>query len=52
MPINDGKMTIFEGAHNNLPDENSQKAAEKILEVCQNATQHDLVIALVSGGKH
>ena len=41
---------IYEGAHNNLPDEASFNAAKEILRLCSQCDTNDLVIGLVSGG--
>lgn len=41
---------VYRGAANNLPDENSFKAAQKIVEVVRSCTPDDLLIVLVSGG--
>ena len=44
------RLEILEGAENNLPDQNSLKAAEKIVELVSSLTSRDPVIVLVSGG--
>lgn len=43
------KIKIVEAAHP-VPDAEGQKAAEEILAAVQGLTEHDLVIALISGG--
>lgn len=42
-------IEIVEAAHP-VPDENSERAAQKILAAVQNLTEDDLVICLISGG--
>jgi glycerate 2-kinase len=43
------KIKVFEAAHP-VPDDNSLRAAEEILQVVSGLTKDDLVIALISGG--
>ncbi|XP_076806824.1 glycerate kinase-like [Clavelina lepadiformis] len=50
LPINDGKIKIYEGAKDNQPDETAHEAAKEILKICERATEHHLIIALISGG--
>ena len=42
-------FTVIESGHP-VPDENSEKATEKFVEIAENITERDTVIALVSGG--
>lgn len=42
-------ISLIEAAHP-VPDENGLIGAEKIAEILENATEHDLVISLISGG--
>lgn len=44
------KIQVFEGAANNLPDEDSQKAAENIARVASSLKDTDLLLVLISGG--
>jgi len=50
LPKNDGKILIFEGARNNMPDPDACIAAQEIIRLCENATDENLVIVLISGG--
>lgn len=50
LPVVDGRVSLCEGATNNLPDEKSLAATNDILHMMRNATGDDLVITLVSGG--
>jgi len=43
-------VEIFEGAYNNLPDENSEKAAKAVVDMVSNLDKEDVVIVLISGG--
>jgi glycerate 2-kinase len=47
--VNCTDIEIIEAAHP-VPDENSERAARKILQAVQNLTKDDLVICLISGG--
>jgi glycerate 2-kinase len=42
-------INLHEAAHP-VPDENGVNAARKIIEIAKKATEHDLVICLISGG--
>ncbi|XP_022104039.1 glycerate kinase-like isoform X2 [Acanthaster planci] len=50
LPSAASKVTIIEGAKNNLPDSDSQRAAERITELTEGLGEGDLLIVLVSGG--
>eukprot|EP00092_Neocalanus_flemingeri_P003135 GFUD01003352.1.p1 GENE.GFUD01003352.1~~GFUD01003352.1.p1 ORF type:complete len:482 (+),score=134.38 GFUD01003352.1:159-1604(+) len=43
-------VKIIEGAKDNLPDENSQKAAMAVVDLVSNLSKEDVVIVLISGG--
>ena len=43
-------VEIIEGAYNNLPDENSEKAAKAVVDMVSNLDKEDVVIVLISGG--
>ncbi|XP_075215397.1 glycerate kinase [Lycorma delicatula] len=45
-----GVIKIFEGAKDNIPDENSEKAAKHIAELVKSLGKDDVLIVLVSGG--
>ena len=49
-PISDSNFWVSEGAQNNIPDNDSLTCTEYIINICKNATEKDLVIALISGG--
>ena len=40
---------MFEGARNNLPDEDAHRAALAILDLVKDLTQDDLLIILIAG---
>ncbi|GAB6022979.1 hypothetical protein CHUAL_007075 [Chamberlinius hualienensis] len=46
----DPKYCIYEGAENNLPDENSLLAANHILNLARNLQPNDTLLVLISGG--
>ncbi|MEN8191719.1 MAG: glycerate kinase [Bacteroidota bacterium] len=43
------RIKLIEANHP-IPDENGLKAAEQLVEICNNATEKDLIINLLSGG--
>lgn len=43
-------IKVFEGAKNNLPDENAEKGAEAVLNLIKNIDKNDLLLVLISGG--
>ena len=49
LPTANSKVRIIEGGVNNLPDDNSHRAAMDIYDLLQSLTEDDLVLALVSG---
>lgn len=48
--LNDKVFKIFQGAKNNIPDENSYQAAQDILELAKTLTANDVMLVLISGG--
>lgn len=50
LPIEGEKIRIMEGAKQNLPDKDAVHAATKIIDVCNLASDGDLLIVLISGG--
>ena len=44
------KVSVLEGARNNLPDEASEAATQAILEMVSNLGPRDVVITIISGG--
>ncbi|XP_060072763.1 glycerate kinase-like [Ylistrum balloti] len=46
----DSKITVYEGAKNNLPDKESHQAAEAIWDLVKNSNKNNLLLVLVSGG--
>lgn len=46
----DSKITVFEGAKGNLPDEKAQLASEEIKRLVEGLNESDLLIILISGG--
>lgn len=43
------RINLFEAGHP-LPDKAGVEATQKIYSICQNATENDLIISLISGG--
>lgn len=43
-------IQVYEGAKNNLPDEQAFRTSQKILEKCQSLSNCDVLIVLISGG--
>ncbi|XP_012728740.2 glycerate kinase [Fundulus heteroclitus] len=46
----DSRIKVMEGAKHNLPDDDSQKAAEGIKQLASELTEKDLLLVLISGG--
>ncbi len=46
---NNSRITVMEGAKNNLPDTDAQRSAECIREVASGLTEKDLLLVLISG---
>lgn len=42
-------VTVYEGAENNIPDENAQRAAMAVYDRAKCLTKKDLCITLISG---
>lgn len=49
VPNEDGPLQVFEGARNNLPDDNSLAAATAIVSLMSRLQETDLLIVLISG---
>ncbi|XP_028403959.1 glycerate kinase-like isoform X2 [Dendronephthya gigantea] len=47
---NGNKIEIIEGAKDNFPDENAQRAAIKIMKIAESVKENDILLVLVSGG--
>lgn len=45
------KIQVYEGAENNLPDENAHTAAMAIEHLVQNLGEDDVLIVLISGNE-
>ncbi|XP_078678642.1 glycerate kinase-like [Branchiostoma floridae x Branchiostoma belcheri] len=50
LPLPDSKVSLLEGAADNLPDEAAHTAAQKISDHVSSLTAGDLLIVLISGG--
>jgi glycerate kinase len=50
VPMEDCRMSIYEGALNNIPDENSVTAANAIHTLAQKVGKCDLALTFISGG--
>lgn len=46
----DSRIKVMEGAKHNLPDGDSQRAAEGIKQLASELTENDLLLVLISGG--
>ncbi|XP_054262446.1 glycerate kinase [Macrosteles quadrilineatus] len=44
------RISIFEGAENNLPDEGSETASKEIKKLAESLQESDILIVLISGG--
>lgn len=44
------KLQVFEGAKNNLPDEDAMRAAQKIIKYVADLKERDILFVLISGG--
>ncbi|XP_078488251.1 glycerate kinase-like [Ciona intestinalis] len=50
LPLNDGKIEVLEGARYNTPDQASFASTQKIIKLCKEAKESDLILSLVTGG--
>ncbi len=48
--LNTNKIEVIEGAKDNYPDENAQRAAVKIMKIAESVEKNDILLVLVSGG--
>lgn len=46
----DSRITVFEGAKDNLPDKNAELASKEIKALLENLKESDVLIVLISGG--
>lgn len=44
------KIKVFQGAKNNLPDENAERAASEIVKFLKTLDENDILFILISGG--
>ena len=49
-PSKNSKIAYYYGARKNLPDTDSCRAAQKVLEMCHELQEDDLLLTLISGG--
>lgn len=49
LPKKDSQIKVMEGAKQNLPDDDSQRAAEGIKQLASELTENDLLLVLISG---
>lgn len=48
-PAPSSRITLIEGARNNIPDENSLRAAQQISELAESLTEDHILLVLISG---
>lgn len=49
-PAPSSRITLIEGAQDNIPDENSLRAAQQISELAESLTEDHILLVLISGG--
>ena len=49
-PSKDSKIAYYYGARKNLPDIDSCRATQKVLDMCHELQEDDLLLTLISGG--